>query len=149
METMKINLTSSLYLEQSELYGKMYHDLNFSITPTFNDVCFGNISDWHNGLIAKYNFLNLEQRYTLSLFFSALKDILTQFDPEKLKIFNDSIVEEKEIVIWREDTKGISKLIFDKYGEITYVFNGYDGKKIRGVFNKDVDFEKLLYRFLQ
>jgi hypothetical protein len=52
------------------------------------------------------------------------------------------------LLLWRETSKGISKLVFNEYGEIIYMFNGNDGKKTRGVFNSDIDFEKLLYRFL-
>lgn len=149
METIKINLSKSLYLEQSELYGNIYHDLDFYHTSTFNDVSIDNIPNWQNSLFAKYSFLNNLQKDNLELFFLALKEILSKVDPEKLKLNNDSIPEENDILFWRENNKGVSKLIFDKYGEITYVFNGYDGKKIRGVFDKNVDFEKLLYRFFQ
>ena len=60
----------------------------------------------------------------------------------------DGFEEENELILWRKSKNGVSKIIFDEFAEITFSYIGYDGKKIMGIFNNNVDFEKLIYKFL-
>ena len=149
METNSLTfLTNELYLRQSELFGDDYKNLENNSTHTFNELSISNLEDWRNSILQKYSVLNNLQIVNLQNLLISLSKILETINPEKLKINNDLLIEESELLLWRESYKGISKLFFNEYGNITYVFNGNDGKKIRGVFNGSVDFEKLIYRFL-
>lgn len=148
MKNSLVSFANDLSLKQSELYGNLYNEIEHEVVNTFSGISILNLSDWQNNVFLKYNFINDEQRKNLQCFFIGLSSVLKTIDPEKLRINDDSITEEEDVVFWRESHKGISKLFFTKYGQIIYNFNGNDGKKIRGIFENDVDFEKLLYRFL-
>lgn len=142
LETMKNNLI----LKQSMLFGEMYSGLQKNELQTFNELSINDIDDWYNSLLIKYP-LNNYQVVTLQMFFEVLKTLLATINPEKLNI-KDTSVEDVDLLLWRESSFGISKLIFDEFGQIVYLFNGHDGRKIKGVFNQEVDMENLLYRFL-
>ena len=141
-------LTNNLNLGQSELFNKYYKNTEIRQIHTFNDLSVNDLEDWYNSVLNKYNFLENVQLENFQNFWNSLKYVLSEIDPLKLKIKVDSNKDELDLLLWRESSKGISKLTFDKYEEITYVFNGNDGKKIRGLFDKNVDFEQLLFRFL-
>ena len=140
--------TNELLLRQSELFGGDYENFDHQQIDTFNDVNFSNLEDWQNSILQKNLFLNDLQIINIGRLFASLTEVLKTINPDKLNINNDSLIEENELLLWRETSKGISKLFFNKFGEIIYAFNGNDGTKKRGVFQEDVDFEKLLYRFL-
>jgi hypothetical protein len=145
LETLAINLN----LGQSELFKRYYEKPEIKQIHTFNDLSVKDLPDWYNSVLNKYTFLNPIQVQNFQNFWSSLQFVLSQIDPLKLKIKTDSNEEELDLLLWRESSKGISKLSFDSYGQITYMFNGFDGKKIRGVFESDVDMEKLLFRFIR
>lgn len=142
-----ILLTNELFLGQTELFKEEYKSLESTQIHTFNDLTISNLDDWYNSLFAKYSFFNKLQIDCIQLFFKKLEYILTTINPETLNI-NDDLIEDSNLILWRESTQGISKLIFDKFGQIIYMFNGNDGKKTIGNFDSNVDMEKLLYRFL-
>ncbi|MDI6045654.1 hypothetical protein [Flavobacterium yafengii] len=149
METNSLTfLTNELYLRQSELFGDDYKNLENNSTHTFNELSISNLEDWQNSILQKHPILNELQIENLQNLLISLSKILETINPEKLKINEDFLLEESDLLLWRESYKGISKLFFNEYGNITYVFNGNDGKKIRGVFNNNVDYEKLIYKFL-
>lgn len=141
-------LTNELFLRESELFGGEYESFDHQQIDTFNDVSFTNLEDWKNSILQKNLFLNNLQIVNIQNLFISLANILKKINPDKLNINNDYIIEENELLFWRETTSGISKLLFNSFGEIIYVYNGNNGVKKRGVFQNDVDFEKLLYRFL-
>ena len=141
-------MTNELLLRQSELFGAEYESFDHQTINTFNDVSFSNLEDWQNSILQKNLFLNNLQTANIQNLFTSLAAILETINPDKLNINNDSLIEENELLLWRETYKGISKLVFNTFGEIIYMFNGNDGQKVRGVFQADIDFEKLLYRFL-
>ncbi len=142
-----ILLTNELFLNQTELFKEEYKSSELTQIHTFNDLTISNLDDWYNSLFAKYDFLNILQIDCIQLFFTKLEYILTTINPETLNI-NDDLIEDSNLILWRESSQGISKLIFDKFGQIIYMFNGNDGKKTTGNFDANVDMEKLLYRFL-
>lgn len=149
METNTLSFfTNDLHLRQSELFGNDYRGIENHTINTFNDITISNLEDWQNSIIQKNQFLNGLQINNIQNFFISLAKVLETINPDKLKINNDSIIEENELLLWRETKKGISKLIFNEYGQIIYAFNANDGKKTRGIFENNIDFEKLLYRFL-
>jgi len=141
-------LTNELYLRQSELFGNDYKELENNSTYSFNELSISNLEEWQNSILQKYNSLNELQIENLQNLLFSLFKILETINPDKLKINDDLLTDENDLLLWRESYKGISKLFFNEYGNIVYVFNGNDGKKVRGVFNNDVDYEKLLYKFL-
>lgn len=145
LETLAINLN----LGQSELFKKYYQKPEVKQIHTFNDLSIKDLPDWYNSVLNKYAFLNPIQVENFQNFWNSLEYILSQIDPLKLKIKTDSNEEELDLLLWRESSKGISKLSFDYYGQITYMFNGFNGKKIRGVFDSNVDMETLLFRFIR
>jgi len=148
MENSLTFFAKDLFLQQSELFGEQYKKFDQHTTNTFNDLTISNLDDWQNSILQKYQFLNAVQIKNLQDLLVSLVEVLSTINPDKLQIKNDCILEENELLFWRQSSKGISKLLFNKYGDITYIFNGDDGKKIRGVFENNIDFEKLLYRFL-
>ena len=149
METNSLTfLTNELYLRQSELFGDDYKNFENNSIHTFNELSISNLEDWQNSILQKYSSLNELQITNFQNLLVSLSEILETINPEKLKINEELIIDESELLLWRESYKGISKLFFNEYGEITYVFNGNDGKKVRGIFDTIVDFEKLIYRFL-
>lgn len=137
----------NLHLSQSELFSEVYEKSTQHNVHTFNEVSIFDVDDWFNSLLTKYGFLNKQQVENVRSFFKKMKYVLKNIDPNKLDIEND-VIEEVDLVLWRESNKGISKLVFDEYGQIIYMFNGNDGRKIKGVFDSDVDMEKLLYKFI-
>lgn len=139
---------NDLRLRQSELFGDDYKNIEIQTIHTYNELTISNIEDWKNSILKKYSFLNNSQANNLELFFSSLSKILETINPEKLQINDDSIDEENEVVLWRESMNGISKLSFNEYEQLIYMFIGNDGRKVRGVFENTIDFEKLIYRFL-
>lgn len=142
-----MNIQNNLKLEQSELFKDLYKRVgNANSTETFNEISINDIESWYNSLLVKYDFNN-RQIINLQSFFKSLKKVLTTINPDALKIKNE-LTDETDLLLWRESVIGISKLIFDEYGDITYMFNGNDGRKIRGDFDNTVDMESLLYRFL-
>jgi hypothetical protein len=145
LETLAINLN----LGQSELFKEYYDKPEIKQIHTFNELSIKDLTDWYNSVLNKYVFLNPIQVENFQAFWNSLEYVLSKIDPLKLKIKTDSNEEEQDLLLWRESSKGISKLSFDSYGQITYMFNGFDGKKIRGVFDSDVDMEKLLFRFIR
>lgn len=148
MENSLEKFTNNLNLGQSELFNRYYKNTEIRQIHTFNDLSVSDLGDWYNSVLNKYTFLENVQLENFQNFWNSLKYVLSKIDPLKLKIKVDSNKDELDLLLWRESSKGISKLTFDKYDEITYVFNGNDGKKIRGLFDKNVDFEQLLFRFL-
>lgn len=143
-------LKNNLILEQSEIFGEFYEEINIKNNniKTFNEVSINDVEAWYNSIENKYYFLNEIQITNLQIFFLNLKDkVLKNIDPNKLNI-NNCKVDDSDLLLWRESYLGISKLVFDELGQIVYMFNGNDGKMIKGVFNNSVDMEKLLYRFI-
>jgi K+ transporter len=138
----------NLHLSQSELFSEVYEKSTQHTVHTFNEVSIFDVDDWFNSLITKYGFLNKQQIENVRSFFKKMKYVLKNIDPNKLNIEND-LIEELDLVLWRESNKGISKLVFDEYGQIIYMFNGNDGRKVKGVFDSNVDMEKLLYKFIE
>lgn len=53
-------------------------------------------------------------------------------------IYNE---EENTVIVWKENKEGLYQLIFDSYGQVSYVFCGNDGSKLRNTF--EFDFEEL------
>lgn len=145
LETLAINLN----LSQSELFKKYYQKFEVKQIHTFNDLSVKDLPDWYNSVLNKYAFLNAIQVENFQRFWNSLEYVLSQIDPLKLKIKTDSNEEELDLLLWRESSKGVSKLSFDSYGQITYMFNGFNGKKIRGVFESNVDMQTLLFRFIR
>lgn len=141
-------LTNNLNLGQSELFKNDYANTEIRQVHTFNDLSVSDLGDWYNSVLNKYTFLENFQLENFQLFLNSLKDVLSIMNPDKLNIKVDSNEEELDLLLWRESNQGISKLCFDTFGQITYTFNGFNGKKIRGVFDSNVEMEKLLYRFL-
>lgn len=148
MENSLENLTNNVNLSQSILFEKYYKNDEVKQIHTFNDLSVNNLNDWYNSVLNKYNFLNDKQVTNFQNFWKSLDYILSNIDPEKLKINVDSNREELDLLLWKESNNGISKLSFDKFGQMIFSFNGNDGKKVRGVFDEKVDFEALLFRFL-
>lgn len=147
MENSLTYLANDLFLEQSEMFSDVYKDVRVKNGDTYNDISISNLNDWLNSIIMKYDFLNKMQIDNFISFLKSLDSILRNIDPKKLKINNDCI-DEDDLQLWRESNSGISKLVFDKYGQIVYMFNGTDGRKIKGVFDNSVDMKKLLNRFI-
>jgi len=145
LETLAINLN----LGQTELFKEYYETPESKQIHTFNDLSIKDLKDWYNSVLVTYAFLNPIQVENFQNFWNSLEYVLSEIDPLKLNIKTDSNNEELDLLLWRESKKGISKLSFDIYGQIIYMFNGYDGKKIRGVFDSNVDMEKLLFRFIR
>lgn len=141
------SITNNLLLEQSAMFSHVYKNAKRNNTETFNPVSITSIDDWYNSILTKYDFINLSQLKNLHAFFYELKSVLTQIDPNKLDIKNE-VIEDTDLMLWRESANGISKLVFDEFGQIVYLFNGNDGEKIKGVFDNGIDLEKLLYRFI-
>ncbi|MCB0752394.1 MAG: hypothetical protein KDC52_13055 [Ignavibacteriae bacterium] len=141
-------LAHELFLQQSVQYGQDYVEYEPSNTSTFNDLSIYNLEDWYNNLMIKYNFLNTAQDNYLYSFFDALNYVLLTINPDKLNNIKDGSIEGTDLLIWRESVNGISQLIFDEYGQITYLFNGNDGSKQKGIFEGEIDMQKLLLRFL-
>jgi len=146
MENSLGTIKNNLILEQSKLFGENYKQIQGNNVNTFNDVSINSIDDWYNSLLIKHSF-NPEQVQCLHAFFKALKYVLINIDPNKLDI-KDELIEDIDLMLWRESSKGISKLVFDEYGQVAYMFNGNDGSKQKGNFDVTVDMEKLLYRFI-
>lgn len=140
-------ITKNLNLKQSELFGKIYENHELKGAQTFNELSINNLDDWFNSILTKYDFLNSEQVDCLQAFFVKLRYVLSTIDPAKLK-FENGVIENTDIMLWRESSFGISKLVFDEFGQITYMYNGNNGEKKKGVFDINVDMEKLLYRFI-
>ncbi|WP_339893968.1 hypothetical protein [uncultured Algibacter sp.] len=145
MENSLNNLTNDLFLRQSELFGEDYEETGH--IHTFNDLSISDLDDWFNSVLTKFDFLNEIQIKSFQNFVIKLNYVLRQIDPNKLKI-NDDSVEDSDLLLWRESDKGISMITFDEFGQIAYNYVGKNGKKVKGVFNQDVDMEKLLYKFI-
>ena len=143
LDTIKRNVL----LRESELFKGDYEKVQSTDINTFNDISITSIDDWYNSLLNKYDCFNKLQIKNIQGFFTKLKFILYNIDPNKLNIEN-SLVEEVDLMLWRESSNGVSKIVFDEYGQVVYMFNGNDGKKQKGIFNQNVDMEKLLYRFI-
>lgn len=140
-------LTNDLFLRQSELFGQDYENTEIKHIHTFNDLSVSDLDDWFNSIQTKYDFLNENQIKNFQGFVVKLDFVLSQIDPNKLKINVDS-VEDSDLLLWRESDNGISMITFDEFGQIAYNYVGKNGKKVKGVFNHDVDMEKLLYKFI-
>lgn len=147
METTLNRIQNNLHLRQSKIFGHLYEKNRQESIHTFNDISINDIDDWYNNILIKYHHMNNIQIKNFENFFIFLKNILNTIDPEKLKIEN-LLLEETDLVLWRESNQGITKLVFDEFGQIVYIFNGNDGKKLKGIFDDNVDMEKLLYRFI-
>jgi hypothetical protein len=53
-------------------------------------------------------------------------------------IYNE---EENTIILWKENKDGLYQLVFDEYNQVTYMFIGNDGRKVRNTF--EFNFEEL------
>lgn len=143
-------LANDLFLRQSELFGQEYSMFEIKQIHTFNDITISNLDDWYNSILIKYSLTEDLQIETFGKFTNSLNKFLNRLDPIKIEGIKDLFIdEENDFLLWRESELGVSKLIFDTYGEITYNFNGFDGKMQRGVFNTDADMEKLMFRFFK
>lgn len=58
-------------------------------------------------------------------------------------IYNE---EENTIIVWKETKDGIYQLIFDEYSQVSYLFTGNDGKKLRNIFEFNFDSLKNIKR---
>lgn len=147
------SLSKQLHLGRSEVYGYAYNqysqNLQVNHVHSYNELTVSNLDEWHSSILMSYPFLNDLQLCNLKCFVENLAGVLNTLNPDKLKnIRVDFIDAERELMFWKESVKGIKKISFDVYGQITYVSNGNDGSKKRGVFEAGVDMEKLIYRFL-
>lgn len=53
------------------------------------------------------------------------------------------IDEDNSLLLWRESDSGVSKLILNAFGQVSYVFIGKDGTKNRNTFSQPLDFNKI------
>ncbi|WP_417369642.1 hypothetical protein [Gelidibacter japonicus] len=139
--------TNDLFLRQSELFGEDYKKNEIRHVHTFNDLSVSDLEDWFNSILTKYSFLNNLQIKNFQNFLLSLTYVLGEIDPNKLKIKVDSI-EDSDLLLWRESDNGISMITFDDLGQVVYNYLGKNGKKTKGIFNQNVDMEKLLYKFI-
>lgn len=139
-------LTRDLFLQQSVVFKDEYM-IDVKPIHTFNDLSVSNLEDWFNSILTKYDFLNTIQVTNFQSFLNSLDYVLTEIDPNKLKISVDS-VEDSDLMLWRESDNGISMITFDEFGQVVYNYLGKNGKKIKGIFDQNVDMEKLLYKFI-
>lgn len=51
-------------------------------------------------------------------------------------IYNE---EENQVIVWKETKDGLYQLVFDEYNEVTYMFIGNDGRKIRNTFELNLE----------
>lgn len=139
--------TNELFLRQSELFGENYKNNEAKHIHTFNDLSVSDLDDWFNSILTRYAFLNDVQIKNFQSFILSLEYVLGEIDPNKLKINVDS-VEDSDLLLWRETENGLSMITFDDLGQIAYNFVGKNGKKAKGIFDQNVDMEKLLYKFI-
>lgn len=142
-------LTNDLLLKESELYGKTYekNDFNFS-SPTYNDLSVHTLGDWLNSLTTSYNLTYLQHK-NLNLLINALGFVLKTIDPIRIKDIQTMILEDTDLLFWRETKKGVSELTLEDDGGV--VFRSTDrktGKMQKGIFDEEIDFQKLLFKFL-
>jgi len=135
-------------LEQSEVYGRLYGGTIPKQTAAFNSLSIRNIDDWYASVTFHYTCMHGERLKNFSHFMVWLKTQLSVIDPEKINIKVDEIKEDSSLLLWRESANGLSKLIFNEFGGISYVYIGKDGAKKRGLFDDNIDFEKLFYTFM-
>ena len=141
-------IEKNISLTQSELYGQDYFNAVPRHVHTYNELSICDIEDWYNSVMYHFQSLNDIQSENFGAFYNVVRQHLRILDPAKLRMTVDWITDESDLLIWRESQAGISKLIFEDSGQITYVYNGNNGSKIRGEFDNSVDFLNLLYRFL-
>ncbi len=142
------SIRNSMSLGQSVLYSDVYLKAIPRHTSAFNSLSIRNVNDWFESVTFHYTCMNAVQRKNFECFVTSLQRQLQNIDPEKIDIKVDEITEESSLLLWRESTNGISKLIFNEFGGISYVYIGTNGKKKRGLFDNAIDFEKLLYLFM-
>jgi hypothetical protein len=138
------SLFNGLHLQQSELFGAEY---GVKECNEYGEISIKVVEEWLNSIEVHHD-LNKLQKNNVESFATSLAGLLREIDPAKLKIVVDYIEEECELLLWRKSSQGVSKLSFDSYGQITYLFTGDSGQKTIGVFEEGVDMDKLLYRFL-
>ena len=143
-----LDLSKETFLEQSELYNVIYKEYKDSNTIIPNEIGVDDLDDWFYKILSIYSFLNDGQKNNLKSTIGVIKSIINIVETEKLKMGVEGVEEENELIVWRKSKNGVSKIIFDEFAEITFSYIGYDGKKIMGIFNNNVDFEKLIYKFL-
>ena len=51
-------------------------------------------------------------------------------------IYNE---EENQVIVWKETKDGLYQLVFDEYNEVTYMFIGNDGRKIRNTVELNLE----------
>lgn len=149
MSTQLYFITEDLRLKQSQLYGDSYNDIDTKfIVPTYNDLSIHTLNDWVNSLSNSYS-LNTLQIESLDLFVKELNFILTEIDPLKIKAIQTSIIDEVDLLIWRETQSYIVELTFDDEGYVTFRKTFKSNKPMqKGIFDSDSDFQKVLLQFL-
>lgn len=142
------SIRNNASLEQSILYADVYFKAIPKHTSAFNSLSIRNIHDWYESVTFHYKCMNAVQSTNFECFVVWLHLQLKYMDPDKIDIKVSEIEEDSSLILWRDSINGVSKLVFNKYGAISYVYIGKNGKKRRGLFDNQIDFEKLFYVFM-
>ena len=140
-------IQDDILLKQSEVYGQEYQNFDDENLVTFNDLSITNIENYYNFLLEKYQFLNDLQVFGIQSLFQEMGYVLTMIDPLKLNLKDDTI-DYEDLTIWNKSRLGISKLTFDKFGQVIFQFVGVNGTKIMEVHEGEIDMQDLLFKLL-
>ncbi|HRG00811.1 MAG TPA: hypothetical protein PKZ75_06825 [Bacteroidia bacterium] len=136
-------------LFQSDLYGEKYKAL-LDETDSSAPILFSyqDIQDVYNTIILNATLTDFQQAALQNLFV-VFNDIRSLIDPERLKSFDYSITEDKELLIYRKSSAGLTNIIIHDEECIAYSFIPYDPsrKPTLQFVENTAELEQLAYLF--
>ena len=136
-------------LVQSEFAGEHYRDLFDQEKGTFNSPLYDDVEEIFNSIINNYNFLSEFQIETLSRIMESLNEIRSIIDPSRLKNFHHGFTLDGDLLLFRENDKGLINIIIHQDEDFAFSFIGnLEGRRLDFYEPANADFEKIVLDFM-
>lgn len=138
-------------IEDSTLFGEQYHEMFSEQTATpINNPLIDNLIALSNSIISSYKLTNFQKQILKNLFEGFIY-IQQQIDPTRLNFNNFYNIEDEELLLYRESSKGLINIIIhnEESFAFSYIDNNNKNKDQLTFYDlsQDIDFEKIALDF--
>lgn len=136
-------------LELSEFAGDVYKGIFEQDNTTFANPLVEEVEEIYNQIINDYDSLTEHQVFVLSRLIDQLNNVRLIIDPNRLRSFNHCINEDGDLMLYRENAKGLINIIIHPEEDFAYSFVANKEGNILDFYTIDeVDYESVVLKFL-
>lgn len=136
-------------LIQSEFAGNQYKELFNQENISFTNPLVEEVEEIYNQIVKQYDELTEYQLTVLARIIDKLNDVRIIVDPNRLKDFKNSITDDGDLLLFRENETGLINIIIHPEDDFAYSFIGnIEGRNLDFYDLETADFESIVLNFL-